>query len=59
MNDGTLDFFYDIDLMNIGSIDLDFDTFMYTYNGLNNSYFGTADTDWNKETFRKFATTNQ
>ncbi|CAM3962075.1 TonB-dependent receptor [Flavobacterium antarcticum] len=59
LNDGTLDFFYDMDLMNIGNIELDYDTFLYTYNGLNDSYFGTANTNWNKETFRKFALTNQ
>ena len=59
LNDATLDFFYDVDLMNIGNVELDFDTFLYNYNGLNDSYFGTANTNWNKETFRKVALTNQ
>lgn len=59
LNDGTLEFYNDFDLMNIANIDLDYDTFQYTNNGIRDDYFGTADTDWNKEVFRKLAVTNQ
>ena len=59
LNDGTLESYLDYDLMNIANIDLDYDTFEYINNGIRDDYFGTADTDWNKEVFRKLAITNQ
>lgn len=59
LNDGTLEFYNDYDLMNIANIDLDYETFQYTNNGIRDDYFGTADVDWNKEVFRKLAVTNQ
>ena len=59
MNAGQIDPFFAFDLDNIGMVDLDFDTFQVSYNGLRDEYFGTADTDWNKLVFRKLATTKQ
>ena len=59
LNDGTLESYNDYDLMNIANIDIDYSTFQYTFDGMRDDYFGTANTDWNKEIFRKLAVTNQ
>ena len=59
MNAGQIDPFFAFDLANIGNVDLDFDTFQVSYNGLRDDYFGTANTNWSKEVFRKMAVTNQ
>ncbi|MCR8668734.1 TonB-dependent receptor [Aestuariibaculum sp. M13] len=59
MNAGQIDPFFAFDLANIGNVDIDFSTFQVSYNGLNEDYFGDADTDWNKEVFRSLAVTNQ
>ncbi|MFD2907602.1 SusC/RagA family TonB-linked outer membrane protein [Flavobacterium ardleyense] len=59
MNAGQIDPFFAFDLDNIGMVDLDFDTFEVTYNGLRDEYFGDADTDWNDLVFRKLAVTKQ
>lgn len=59
MNEFRLDPFFAFDLMNIGDVQLDFNTFEVSYNGLLDSYFGDADTDWNDEVFRSIAITNQ
>ncbi|WP_413999064.1 TonB-dependent receptor [Flavobacterium sp. W1B] len=59
MNNGQLDPFLSFDLANIAKVDLDFDTFMVNYDGMNDDYFGTANTDWNKEVFRSMAVTRQ
>lgn len=59
MNNGELDPFYSFDLANIGNVDLDFETFMVSYDGLRNDYFGNADTDWSKVVFRNVAVTEQ
>ncbi|MEZ4792767.1 MAG: TonB-dependent receptor [Gelidibacter sp.] len=59
MNAGQLDPFFSFDLANIGNVELDFDTFLVNYDGLRDDYFGTANTDWNKEVFRSVAVTKQ
>ncbi|WP_230728718.1 TonB-dependent receptor [Flavobacterium sp. EDS] len=59
MNNGQLDSFYAFDLANIGKTDLNFDTGMVVYDGLRDDYFGTSDTNWNKEVFRSVAVTRQ
>ena len=59
MNSGQLDPFYAFDLANIANVELDFDTFQVNYDGMREDYFGTADTDWNKEVFRDVAVTRQ
>ena len=59
MNAGQLDAFFAFDLANIGNVDLDFDTFLVSYDGLKEDYFGNANTNWNKEVFRSLAVTNQ
>ncbi|MDM1415723.1 TonB-dependent receptor [Myroides odoratimimus] len=59
MNKGELDSFYAFDLDNIGKVDLNYDTFQVEYDGLRDEYFGSADTDWNKEVFRNPAYTTQ
>ena len=59
MNNGQMDPFISFDLQNIAKVDLDFDTFMVSNNGMNDDYFGTANTDWNKEVFRSMAVTKQ
>ncbi|MGO1729063.1 MAG: TonB-dependent receptor [Flavobacteriaceae bacterium] len=59
MNSGKLDPSFAFDLQNIGNVDIDFSDFTSTYNGLNENYFGNADTDWNDEVFRSMAITDQ
>ena len=59
MNNGQMDPFAVYDLENIGNVELDFDTFMVSYDGLRDDYFGNADTDWSKEIFRSVAVTKQ
>ncbi|WP_223267249.1 SusC/RagA family TonB-linked outer membrane protein [Polaribacter sp. IC073] len=61
MNAGQIDPFFAFDLDNIGDVQIDFSTFPFqvNYNGLRDSYFGDADTDWNKEVFRNIAVTKQ
>lgn len=59
MNIGQLDPFYSFDLASIANVELDWDTFMVNYNGMREDYFGTANTDWNKEVFRSMAVTKQ
>lgn len=59
MNAGQIDPFFAFDLQSIGKVDLDFNTFQVSYDGLNDAYFGDADTDWNKEVFRSLAVTKQ
>ena len=59
MNNGQMDPFISFDLQNIAKVDLDFDTFMVSNNGMNDDYFGTANTDWSKEVFRSMAVTKQ
>ncbi len=59
MNNGQLDPFAAFDLENIGNVALDFDTFLVSYDGLRDDYFGNADTDWSKEVFRSVAVTRQ
>ncbi|SHF80132.1 TonB-linked outer membrane protein, SusC/RagA family [Flavobacterium segetis] len=59
MNNGQLDPFTAFDLQNIAKVDLDFDTFIVSNDGINDDYFGTANTDWNKEVFRTMAITKQ
>ncbi|PRZ28155.1 TonB-dependent receptor [Flavobacterium granuli] len=59
MNNGQLDPFLSFDLANIAKVDLDWDTFMVNYDGMREDYFGTANTDWNKEVYRSMAVTKQ
>ncbi|WP_310994026.1 TonB-dependent receptor [Aequorivita marina] len=59
MNAGQLDPFFSFDLANIANVDLDFDTFLVSYDGLRDDYFGNADTDWNDVVFRDPAVTKQ
>ena len=59
MNAGEMDPFYAFDLANIGNVDLDFDTFLVSYDGLRDDYFGNADTDWNDVVFRNLAISKQ
>lgn len=59
MNAGQLDPFFAFDLENVGNVFLDFDTFEVQYDGLRQDYFGNANTDWNKEVFRRVAVTQQ
>ena len=61
MNAGQIDPFFAFDLDNIGDVQIDFSTFPFqvNYNGLRDSYFGDADTDWSKEVFRNIAITKQ
>lgn len=59
MNAGQMDPFYSFDLANIGNVELDFDTFLVSYDGLREDYFGNEDTDWNDLVFRNMAVTNQ
>ncbi|MGK9617166.1 hypothetical protein O6474_24820, partial [Salmonella enterica subsp. enterica] len=59
MNNGQLDSFYAFDLANISKTDFDFDTGLVNYDGLRDDYFGTSDTNWNKEVFRSVAVTRQ
>lgn len=59
MNSGQLDPFLSYDLANIAKVDLDFDTFQVSNGGINDNYFGNANTDWNKEVFRSMAVTKQ
>ncbi len=59
MNAGQVDPFFAFDLANIGLVDLDFDTFQVTYDGLREDYFGSADTNWSDVVFRNLAITNQ
>lgn len=59
INAGQVDPFTYLDLANIGNVDLDFDTFMASYDGLREDYFGNADTDWNDVVFRNIAVTKQ
>ncbi|TDE04642.1 SusC/RagA family TonB-linked outer membrane protein [Flavobacterium hiemivividum] len=59
MNSGQLDPFVSFDLEGIANVAIDWDTFMVNYDGIKDDYFGTADTDWNKEVFRSMAITRQ
>lgn len=59
INAEQLDVFFAFDLENIGNIDIDFDTYSASYDGLRDDYFGKANTDWNKEVFRSLAVTKQ
>ncbi|MGC1631046.1 MAG: TonB-dependent receptor, partial [Gelidibacter sp.] len=59
MNAGQIDPFFAFDLANIGNVELDFDTFQVSYNGLRDEYFGTADTNWSDVVFRDLAVTKQ
>ncbi|MEO8932747.1 MAG: SusC/RagA family TonB-linked outer membrane protein, partial [Xanthomarina sp.] len=59
MNAGQIDPFSAFDLDNIGYVDIDFNTFEVSYNGLREDYFGKANTDWSKQVFRSLAITNQ
>ena len=59
MNAGQMDPFFSFDLANIGNVELDFATFLVNYDGLRDDYFGTANTDWNKEVYRSSAVTKQ
>ncbi len=59
MNKGELDPFFAFDLENIANVEIDYDTFEVKYNGMREDYFGTADTDWNKEVFRNPSYTYQ
>ena len=59
MNNGQIDPFIAFDLQSVAKVDLDFDTFIVSNNGMNDDYFGTANTDWNKEVFRSMAVTKQ
>lgn len=59
MNNGQMDPFMSTDLEGIANVALDWNTFTVDYNGIKDDYFGTADTDWNKEVFRNMALTRQ
>ena len=59
INAGQMDPFFAFDLESIGNVEIDFDTFEVNYNGLNENYFGKADTNWNKVVFRDMAVTKQ
>lgn len=59
MNAGEVDPFGAFDLANVGNVDLDFDTFQVSYDGLRDDYFGTDETDWNDYVFRNLAVTQQ
>ena len=59
MNNGQLDPFVSFDFAEIANVDLDFDTFTVNSNGMKDDYFGTANTNWNKEVFRSMAVTKQ
>lgn len=59
INAGNLDSFFGFDLMNIADIDFDPVTGEMEYLGLNNNYFGDADTDWNDVIFRDVAVTQK
>lgn len=60
MNAGQIDpYSFAFDLDNIGFVDIDYDTDQVSYNGLRDSYFGNANTDWNDLVFRKLAITKQ
>ena len=59
MNNGQLDPFTAFDLQNVAKVDLDFDTLIVSNDGIKDDYFGTANTDWNKEVFRNMAITKQ
>ncbi|TYC12069.1 TonB-dependent receptor [Bizionia gelidisalsuginis] len=59
MNAGQMDPFFAFDLANIGNVDIDFNTFQVSYDGLRDDYFGAADTDWSNEVFRSLAITKQ
>ncbi|QAA82048.1 SusC/RagA family TonB-linked outer membrane protein [Aequorivita sp. H23M31] len=59
INNGQLDPFFVFDLQNVGNVELDYDTFMASYDGLREDYFGNADTDWNKLVYRNVAVTEQ
>ena len=59
MNAGQITPFLAFDLENIGKVDLDFDTFQVNYDGLNEGFFGNADTDWSDVVFRDIAVTKQ
>lgn len=57
IDEGKLDDFFAYDFLNMA--DLDFSTGQAEFNGLNDSYFGDADTDWNKHIFRDVAITQK
>jgi TonB-linked SusC/RagA family outer membrane protein len=59
INAGQLDPFYSFDLMNIANVDFDFNTFLASYDGLSESFFGDANTDWNDVVFKSAAVTKQ
>lgn len=59
VNNGRIPDFYGFDLMNFGDVELDFETFQYTYNGLLEERFGDANVNWNEEIYRDLAVTNQ
>lgn len=43
----------------MGQIDIDWNTFEYTYNGLLPEAFGDADVNWNKEVYKQMALSQQ
>lgn len=60
VNAGQLDPFMTVmDLENIANVDLDYDTFLASYDGLRDDYFGAANTNWSKEVYRSLAVTQQ
>lgn len=59
LNNGRVPFYFDYDLMNMGQIDIDWNTFEYTYNGLLPEAFGDADVNWNKEVYKQMALSQQ
>ena len=59
MNNGQLDPFVSFDFAEIADVDLDFGTFTVNSNGMRPDYFGTSNTNWNKQVFRSMAVTKQ
>ncbi len=59
INAGQLDPFTVFDLENVGNVELDFETFLASYNGPREDYFGNADTDWSDLVYRNMAVTQQ
>ncbi len=59
INNGQMDVFNAFDLQNIANVDIDFNTFQVTNNGTRDEFFGNANTNWNDEVFRNWATTQQ
>lgn len=59
INAGQLDPFTVFDLENVANVDLDFETFLASYDGMREDYFGNADTDWSDLVFRNMAVTQQ